>query len=286
MLRIRLARIWGIGMLTVVLLQPTFAQKSKIFTVPAQPAATVQDAGGIRDELVNLLSHYPPTLRNVLALDPDLLNNESFLAPYPGLVAFLKAHPEIIRNPSYYLGDNSRLRPEPPARDPGVEAMKTLAPLAGMSIAVGLFVWLIRTMVDYRRWSRLAKVQTEAHTKLLDRFTANEDLLAYIRSPAGSKFLESSPISLDASPRALSAPLGRILWSLQGGLVVTALGIGLQVVSAQIAGDASQPLKALGVLAIALGLGFLLSAILSFAISRRLGLIELGTQSRVEAPDA
>jgi hypothetical protein len=47
----------------------------------------------------------------------------------------------------------------------------------------------------------LSKVQTEVHTKIVDRFTANDDLLAYIQSPAGSKFLESSPIHLDAGPR-------------------------------------------------------------------------------------
>jgi hypothetical protein len=65
------------------------------------------------------------------------------------------------------------------------------------------------------------------------------------------------------------------------GEVVTALvliagGIGLLVVGARIADEAAQPLHALGVLAIALGLGFLISAIVSFVISQRLGLIERG----------
>ena len=137
-----------------------------------------------------------------------------------------------------------------------------------------LLVWLIRTIIDYRRWSRLAKVQTDAHTKFLDRFTANEDLLAYIQSPAGSKFLESSPIKLDAGPRSVGAPLGRILWSVQGGLVLVAGGIGLEVVSGRVADEAAQPLHVLGVLGIALGLGFVISAIISFVISQRLGLIE------------
>jgi hypothetical protein len=79
---------------------------------------------------------------------------------------------------------------------------------------------------------------------------------------------------LDAAPRSVGAPLGRILWSIQGGVVLIAGGIGLQVVSARVADDASQPLHALGVLGIALGLGFLVSAIISFVISQRLGLIE------------
>jgi hypothetical protein len=144
-------------------------------------------------------------------------------------------------------------------------------------MGVGLLGWLIRTLVDYRRWNRLTSTQTEFHTKLVDRFTANNDLLSYIQSPAGAKFLESTPIALDAAPRSMGAPLARILWSVQGGIVLMAAGIGLWVVSGQVGDDGAQPLHALGVIAIALGLGFVTSAIISFLISRRLGLIESRT---------
>ncbi|HVP47038.1 MAG TPA: hypothetical protein VMT32_10665, partial [Bryobacteraceae bacterium] len=91
-----------------------------------------------------------------------------------------------------------------------------------------------------------------------------------------------------AGPRSVGAPLGRILWSVQGGVVLMAGGIGLQVVSGRVADDASQPLHALGVLAIALGLGFVISAIISFVISQRLGLIEKAPQtvSPLEPPVA
>jgi hypothetical protein len=124
-------------------------------------------------------------------------------------------------------------------------------------------------------------VQTEVHTKILDRLTANDDMIAYIQSPAGSKFLQSSPIMLDAAPRSVGAPLSRILWSIQGGVVLLAGGIGLQVISTRI-----QPLHALGVLGIALGLGFVVSAIISFVISQRLGLIEPAAPLRPETPGA
>jgi hypothetical protein len=85
----------------------------------------------------------------------------------------------------------------------------------------------------------------------------------------------------------VGAPLGRILWSVQGGVVLMAGGIGLQVVSARVADAASQPLHALGVLGIALGLGFVISAIISFVISQRLGLIEPTSPARrAELPGA
>jgi hypothetical protein len=292
MAQIGIRRFLGLGMLgacvSLFLPSPGWAQGPKSATV-----VTVEqpDAQRTKDELSRLLDHYPPSLRNVLALDPGLLGNPSYLAPYPALLTFLNAHPEIERDPSFYVGEGAFPRsPRDHAAqvlDMWKDTLGGLAVFAGFGMGIGLLVWLIRTLVDYRRWNRLAKVQTEVHTKLLDRFTANNDLFAYIQSPAGSKFLQSSPIMLDAAPRSVGAPLGRILWSIQGGVILMAGGIGLQVVSARVADDASQPLHALGVLGIALGLGFLVSAIISFVISQRLGLIELPVPAlRTQTPGA
>lgn len=281
MARMQLRRVLGFGMLVASL---GWAQGPKGSAAPAPSASVVTleqpDAQRTREELSRLLEHYPPTLRGVLALDPTLFGNQSFLAPYPGLVSFLNAHPEIARNPSFYVGDPGQRFSQDHATqivELWREVLNALGIFAGFGMGIGLLVWLIRTLIDYRRWNRLAKVQTDVHTKILDRFTANDDVLAYIQSPAGSKFLQSSPITLDPGPRSVDAPLGRILWSVQGGLVLVASGIGLQMVSGRVADDASQPLHALGILGIALGLGFVISAIISFLISQRLGLIELPT---------
>jgi hypothetical protein len=289
MARMRTTWISGLGVLGtcagLLLPSPAWAQaqpKSATVVTVEQP-----DAQRTKDALGQLLDHYPPSLKNVLALDPSLLENQPYLGPYPALVSFLSAHPEIARNPSYYFpeGSGPRYPPDHEARvmDMWRQVMDGLGAFGGFGLAIGLLVWLTRTLVDYRRWNRLAKVQTDVHTKILDRFTANDDVLAYIQSPAGSKFLQSSPILLDAGPRSVGAPLGRILWSVQGGVVLLAGGIGLQVISARVADDASQPLHALGVLGIALGLGFLVSAIISFVISQRLGLIEPASPLRPEA---
>jgi hypothetical protein len=222
-----------------------------------------------------LLERYPPSLRTVLSVDPSLLGNQPFLATYPALVSFLNAHPEIGHNPSFYIG-----APGPgPFRgntvaDAWRDVMGDFMVIINLGMGIGLLGWLIRTLVDYRRWNRLTTTQTEFHTKLMDRFTASNDLLAYIQSPSGTRFLQSTPIALDAAPRSMGAPLGRILWSVQGGVVLVAAGIGLWIVSGRVSDDASQPFQALGVIGIALGLGFAASAIISFVISSRLGLIE------------
>jgi hypothetical protein len=290
----RIARVFSLGMMALclnALLAPCAWPQppgKSAAAVPAPVSADQPDAQRTRDDLSALLDRYPPNLRTVLALDPGLLANENYLGTYPALLSFLHAHPEVSRNPAFYIGASDRFFPHA-NRSQATEVMENvlggLAVLCGLGMAIGLVIWLIKTLVDYKRWSRLAKVQTEAHTKLLDRFTANEDLLSYIKTPAGAKFLESSPIRLDASPRSVGAPLSRILWSVQGGVVLLAGGIGLQFVGVQVAGDAQEPLRALGILSIALGFGFVISAIISYVISRRLGLIEPpASGARTELP--
>lgn len=293
-------RVWMIAAmaagLSLVQPSPGWAQapRNAPEAAPGQPMVTLEqpDAQRTREELSRLLERYPPSLKNILALDPALLVNPAYLAPYPGLASFLNTHPEIARNPSYFLGEGPR-----PRRDSATDAIEIwrdalngLGVFAAFGMAIALIVWLIRTLIDYRRWSRLAKVQTDVHTKLLDRFTANDDLIAYIQSPAGSKFLESSPIKLDAAPRTMGAPLGRIMWSLQGGLVLMSGGIGLQIVSSRVRSEVGQPLSALALLAVALGAGFVISAIISYVISQRLGLIEpappAAPSPRIEPPNA
>jgi hypothetical protein len=279
----------------VLVLSPGWAQPARtiVTPVPTSSAATVSqpDAQTTREELRRLLDRYPPALRGVLALDPSLLGNPTYLAPYPALVSFLSAHPEVARDPTFFIGEGWR-RGYPQDRNSQTleiwkDVLGGLAAFGGFGMAIGLIVWLIRTFIDYRRWSRLAKVQTDVHTKILDRFTANDDMLSYIQSPAGSKFLQSSPIKLDAGPRSVGAPLGRILWSVQGGLVLIAGGIGMLVISGRVSDEAVQPILSLGILGISLGLGFVVSAIISFIISNRLGLIEsANSATRTEPPAA
>jgi hypothetical protein len=259
---------------------PQVSKPGEVMLFGQQP-----DANRTRAELRRLMESYPPSLTLVLGSDPTLLGNQAFLAPYPALVSYLSSHPEIAHNPSYYIEAPGYRRPDAAAQtlNMWMDVLTGLAVLIGFGMGIGLLTWLIRTLVDYRRWNRLTKIQTEFHTKLLDRFTANDELLAYIQSPAGSRFLQSTPIALEASPRSAGAPFGRILWSVQGGIVLVAAGIGLTVVSQTVRSQAAEPLRALGILGLAIGLGFIISAIISFVLSNRLGLIERPARSEERA---
>lgn len=234
------------------------------------------DARQTREQFVRLLRQHPPAVGEVLERDPSLLTRADYLAPYPVLWAFLQRHPEIARNPSFFLGDFRYYEPGP--RNTSLEMFQMILAgtgvVFGVSAFFGVFIWVVRSIIDHRRWLRLSRVQAEVHTKLLDRLTTNEDLLTYIQSPAGRRFLESAPITMDSEPRTSPAPVARILWSLQAGLVLAALGSGFWLVQHNVTPEAAEGFFIIGVLALSLGVGFTASAVLAYVVSTRMGLLQ------------
>ncbi|MBP1634519.1 MAG: hypothetical protein H6Q10_1093 [Acidobacteria bacterium] len=247
------------------------------------------EAAETRSQLLEILSRYSPSLGQVLRLDPSLLSNADYLAPYPALAQFLAQHPEVARDPAYFF--ESVEMPSSPRqwddtdreREFWRETFAAVMLFVGFLFLAGILSWLIRTLLDYRRWLRLSKIQADAHNKLLDRFAANEELLGYVQSEAGRRFLASSPLALDAPEPASPAPVRRILWAVEAGCVLAAAGAGLLGISRQVAA-VSQPMLALGLLATALGGGFVLAAGVSYVLSRRLGLIAPGTPAERTPP--
>ena len=249
-------------------------------TMAAEERPAYPNSEETRVAFLDVLEKYPPQVGKVLKLDPALFSNASYLAHYPLLAEFLTQHPEVAHAPAFFLETvwiPSDPTPHTTSERIWEQTMEGIFIFVMVFLVIGTIVWLIRTLIEHRRWSRLSRTQVEVHGKLMDRLNSNEDLLAYMQTPAGKRFLESTPIPLDATPRAVSAPVGRILWSVQVGLIMAMAGFGLQFVSRTIDKSVSQPLLAMGVLAVAVGFGFLLSAFVSFLLSKRLGLFTEST---------
>jgi hypothetical protein len=146
---------------------------------------------------------------------------------------------------------------------------------AGFILFAFTFSWIVKYIVDHRRWLRTTKTQSEVHGKLLERMTASEDLKSYMESEAGQRFLQASPLALETSnQQSVGAPFSRILWSVQVGVVMVALGIGFMFVRRGLEPEVQQLIGAWGTLAIALGIGFAISAAASYVISSKLGLLD------------
>lgn len=250
------------------------------------PVAVDIDAEQLRVQFEEVLRRYPPEVGRILKMDPTMLGNGSYLSQYPALQQFVAAHPEVTRNPSFYLAAVRLPFESPRPTDPQGRAMEMWGNIIeNVSVFVvlvfvsSMIAWLIRTLLHHRRWLRMVRQQNEVHQKLLDRFAGTSELLGYIQTPAGRRFLEGAPVPVEGSSApAVAAPVNRMLWSVQAGIVLVVAGFGFQYVSGAVIAEVGQGLWAIGVLAVALGTGFILASVFSYMMSRRLGLLDPAPQ--------
>ena len=259
------------------------AQATNAFT-----QRSAEDVGPTRDQLIQLLRLNPKSAA-IIAHDPSLLGDAGYVSRNnPNLAEFLQSHPEVARNPEFYLFANinpdgrgtpatrleSEVWPElSTARDPWVDFVSNdLTPFMVFVLIGSGLIWLIRTLLEHRRWNRTFAVQTDIYNKLLDKFASNEELIAYVQSEAGKRFLASATLPQVPETRTSSA-VSRVLTPMQIGVVMTLAGIALLFLYYKIGG--ATPLLGLGTLAIALGLGFMISAGLAWALANKLGIVQL-----------
>jgi hypothetical protein len=254
------------------------------------PAPANQNAAETRRRFYEVLDTYPPSLGRVLRLDPSLMNNQAYLGSYPNLAAFIAQNPDVPRNPDFYLerfGSNWASNEPQDVRTASLriwrDAIEFLGPFAVFCVVLFAIFSLIKYIVEYRRWARVSKVNAEVHNKILDRFGSNEELLAYVDSPAGRRFLEATPIApTPASSSTVGAPYARILLSVQVGVILIALGIGFLLVSGRAIDEVQPLLSSLAALSFCLGVGSVVSAGASYLLSRKLGLLNEAAGTRPE----
>jgi hypothetical protein len=259
---------------------------------PAAPAPSPlhQNANQTRQDFYEVLNQYPPAVGRVLRLDPTLMTNPSYLASYPNIATFLTQYPDVARNPGFYLeryeSNYAYDRPVDPKMQSlrmWEDALTFIGAFAVFCVVMFALISLIKYIVEYRRWNRISRVNSEVHNKILDRFGSNEELLAYVDSPAGRRFLEATPIAPNAPPaRTVGAPYGRILLSVQVGVILVALGFGFMLITGRAIEEVQPVLASLAALSFCLGLGSIVSAGASYALSRKLGLLEDTPAARPE----
>lgn len=131
---------------------------------------------------------------------------------------------------------------------------------------IGFVIWIIFSSI--RRY-KTAKLQAEMQTKLLEKFGSGQELLTYVQSDAGKRFLES----LTMEQRT---PYGRILGAAQVSVILVLLSFAFLFLRGRVSG-AEEGFLVFGSITLCLGLGFGLSAALSYYMSRSFGLL---TESR------
>jgi hypothetical protein len=107
----------------------------------------------------------------------------------------------------------------------------------------------------------------------MERMTTHEELLAYVQSPAGRRFLEAAPIRPDAEAPTTNAPVGSIIWSMMAGIVLATVGVGFRLAGMYIGKeDAQKAFVVVGVVILSIGVGFMIASVMAYVLSSRLGL--------------
>ncbi|HXJ96784.1 MAG TPA: hypothetical protein VMT20_28415 [Terriglobia bacterium] len=229
-----------------------------------------------RGALDRFLDSHPEIQRDVISDPNRIISDPNFMHDHPALQAFLDAHPLVKADPRAFVSpelwrfENRRSDTE--------ELLSWFIPFTVFVFCLLAVLWVLRLVLENRRWNKSFKIHEEVHTKLIEKFASGQDLTAYMGSDAGRRLLEWTPPSLDAGPRGVPAAAGRILWSIQAGLVLGLVGVGLLLIRDRVT-DAVQPLLVFGTLGATVGAGFIISAFVSYALSKHLGLMGEGIQS-------
>lgn len=266
--------------------------------VPAQLAAasapTDRDVAATQHQLLQLL-RLSPKLTTVVAHDPSLLADQDYVSRNnPQLADFLKVHPEVSRNPDFYLFTHMAAEARDGSPDEALERavwpefsnsyhrtgfdelLSDMAPILGFACFLAALVWVIRLFGESRRWNRIFKIQSDVHNRIIDKFGSSQELAAYMETEAGRRFLEAAPIPLSApAEKRFPNAVARVLTPVQIGVVLVLLGIGFLLVR-HAGPDYETPMLVLGVLITMPGIGFIISAAITWVLASRLGLMPAG----------
>lgn len=143
--------------------------------------------------------------------------------------------------------------------------MEGVVAVGGFFITVTLVLY---TIVSALVRSREIGKQAQVMTRLIDTMGGPGGAAAVLESPAGRALF-----SRLTDQRAVV--LQRVMASIQAGVVLAILGIGVLVLRLPVMDEESRlGMLALGGLAITLGIAFLAAAAVSYMLSRRWGMLE------------
>ena len=134
---------------------------------------------------------------------------------------------------------------------------------------IGFVIWTVFSTI--RRY-KTAKLRAGLQSKLLEKFGSGQELLAYVQSDGGKRFLES----LTMEQRT---PYGRILGAAQASVVLILLALALLFLRGRVSGG-EDAFLVFGAILLSLGVGFGLSAALSYYLSKSFGLLTETTADR------
>ena len=147
--------------------------------------------------------------------------------------------------------------------------MEFILPMVITVSFFGMIAWIVYVIVDGKRRRERIKVFTDFHTKLMDRMSSPAEFSAFMQSPGGQRFLATLQTER-------GGPKAAIMRSVHTGTIMLALSIGLLFLQRLEVwnSEARAAVTFFGVIVFTLGVGFLVSAGLSWRLGRSLGVMD------------
>jgi hypothetical protein len=138
-------------------------------------------------------------------------------------------------------------------------------PVLAITVVFGSLCWVAWLIFSTLRRYKTAKLQSDVQHRLLEKFGSSQDLLSYVQTDAGKQFLDSLATEQPA-------PYARILGAVQAGIIMTFFGTALLALRGKVA-DSEMGFLVFGTLILTLGIAFIVSAAVSYVLSKSFGLL-------------
>lgn len=136
-----------------------------------------------------------------------------------------------------------------------------------MVTLITAITFILKTLIEGISRAKVARAQADVMSRMIDRFGSSQELVAYLHSESGRRFIETVP-------EGKSRPHHRLLNSVQGGAVLSILGAGVMATQSFVRdSDGRDVAMGVGLIIMTLGLGLLVSAGAAWYMSRSWGLL-------------
>ena len=148
----------------------------------------------------------------------------------------------------------------------GDYAIEFIMPMVASLGFFALIAWIVFVIVDGGRRKEQLKVSSTFHGKVLEKLGSTAEFGAFLETDGGKQLMKSLTVE---GPSAKT----RILGSTQTGIVCTAVGLAMLILGG-IFYYLRDGLWVLGGIVTACGVGFIVSTIASYRLSKALGILD------------
>jgi hypothetical protein len=134
-----------------------------------------------------------------------------------------------------------------------------------VAVIFGAFSFMFWTIFSTIRRFKIARLQADVQSRLVEKFNSTQDLLSYVQTDAGRQFLNSLSVER-------SSPYWRIIGAVQASIVMAFFGAALLFLRGRVSG-AEEGFLVFGTIFVTLGVGFAISSAVSYSLSKSFGLL-------------